>query len=101
MDASNINTIVALISAIIGGGLVKFIEVFVVARKGSQDYSAVIRDELRQSATSLQQEIRELDNKIVKLEQERDQWRDKYYSLVEKQIAEHGYLHELKDLNEP
>lgn len=84
MDISDINTVIALISAVVGGGLVKVIEVFIVARRGSIDYATVIREELRKNAQDLRDDIEDLDAKVVRLEKERDEWRDKYFSLRER-----------------
>lgn len=82
MDAVNVNTFIALASAILGGGVVKMVEVILVAKHGSRDYAATIREELRQAANDLKGDVVLLEGKIDGLQKERDEWKDKYYNLL-------------------
>lgn len=90
MDAPSINTIIALISALVGGGIVKMVEVFLVARHGAEDYAAVLREELRKDNQSLKADVVLLEKRITELEHDRDAWREKYYNIMERKIDDRG-----------
>ncbi len=86
MNIDNLNTVIAIISAILGGGAVKMLEVFITARRGTQDYATVIRDELRKNASELRMDIASLEERLEGVEKDRDSWRERYYGEREKHI---------------
>lgn len=88
VDIDNLNTIIAIVSAIVGGGAVKMIEVFLTARRGTQDYATVIRDELRKNASELRMDIAALEERLSSVEKDRDTWREKYYGERERHISD-------------
>lgn len=90
MDIDNINTVIAVMSAILGGGAVKMLEVFITARRSTQDYATVIRDELRKNASELRMDIDSLEERLDGTEKDRDAWREKYYGEREKHIGREG-----------
>jgi predicted nuclease with TOPRIM domain len=68
--------IIALLSAIFGGAGLKLLERFFSHADKAVDEAAAIRKELRDEATGMR--IR-----LDKLEAEIDDWRQKYYKMVE------------------
>lgn len=66
----------ALIGALLGGSGLKVIEHWLNKSKVKDDSATSFRKELREEVTSLREELR-------KAEKELDEWRDKYYALVD------------------
>lgn len=89
-DLSGLNGVsqawLALIGAILGGSGLKVIEHWLNKSKVQNDEATSYRKELRDEVTSLREELR-------KVEKELDEWRDKYYVLMDefsKFKREHG-----------
>lgn len=66
----------ALIGALLGGSGLKIIEHWLNKAKVKDDSATSFRKELRDEVTSLREELR-------KVEKELDEWRDKYYALMD------------------
>jgi len=67
---------VALIAALLGGSGLKVIEYWLNKSKVEQDSAAAFRNELRDEVKTLRDELR-------KAESELDQWKAKYYELMD------------------
>lgn len=66
----------ALIGAILGGSGLKFIEHWLSQSKVKDDSASKFRDELRNEVSSLREELRTTEKDL-------DEWKGKYYTLVE------------------
>lgn len=66
----------ALIGAILGGSGLKFIEHWLSRSKAKDDSASKFRDELRTEVSSLRDELRTTETDL-------DNWKQKYYTLVE------------------
>lgn len=66
----------ALIGALLGGSGLKFIEHWLSRPKVKDDAASAFRNELREEVKNLREELR-------KTEQELDEWRTKYYALMD------------------
>lgn len=66
----------ALIGALLGGSGLKFIEHWLSRSKTKDDSAAAFRKELREEVIALREELR-------KAEAELDDWRTKYFALLE------------------
>lgn len=66
----------ALIGAVLGGSGLKFIEHYLSRPKIKDDSATAFRNELREEVKNLREELR-------KTEKELDEWRAKYYALVD------------------
>lgn len=66
----------ALIGALLGGSGLKFIEHFLNKGKAKEDSATAMRTELREDLKATREEL-------DKAEQEADEWRGKYYLVVE------------------
>lgn len=68
--------VIALIGTVLGGVGLKVVEHLLGRRKLRDDTATQLRGELRT-------EVESLRNEIQKVELEVDQWREKYYTLLE------------------
>lgn len=66
----------ALIGAILGGSGLKFIEHYLSRPKIKDDSATAFRNELREEVKNLREELRKTENEL-------DDWRTKYYALVD------------------
>lgn len=66
----------ALIGALLGGSGLKFIEHWLSRPKVKEDVASSFRNELREEVKNLREELR-------KTETELDEWRAKYYALMD------------------
>jgi uncharacterized coiled-coil DUF342 family protein len=66
----------ALIGALLGGSGLKFIEYYLNRPKVKDDAATTFRNELREEVKNLREELR-------KTEAELDNWRQKYYALLD------------------
>jgi uncharacterized coiled-coil DUF342 family protein len=73
-DASN-PTILALIGTVMGGSGLKIVESFLSKRKTQNDEATAIRGELRTEVDNLRKLIKDTEAEV-------DEWRNKYYTLV-------------------
>lgn len=66
----------ALVGALLGGSGLKFIEHWLSRPKVKEDVASSFRNELREEVKNLRDELR-------KTEKELDEWRSKYYALMD------------------
>ena len=71
--------LIALIGTIFGGVGLKFLESFINRSKAKDDTATQIRKELRD-------EIRDMRAELNRLESDVDEWKGKYYTLLEQFI---------------
>jgi len=77
---NNMQTILtALLSALTGGGLLKFLEFWLTRSKQKTETDRSIRDELRASAEGLRREHDDLKKELKAVETELDAWKIKYW----------------------
>lgn len=69
----------ALIGAILGGSGLKFIEHWLSRSKQRDDSASKFRDELRAEVTNLRDDLRQTEKDL-------DDWKQKYYTLVEESM---------------
>ena len=74
--------VIGLIGAIFGGAGIKLIEAYVLPRAKQVDIATTIRDELRDEIKGYKQEVKDLRSEL-------DEWKTKYFSLLEI-IAKHN-----------
>lgn len=74
-DANN-PTILALIGTVMGGSGLKVVEYYLSKRKTKIDEASVIRTELRSEVDNLRKLMKETEAEV-------DEWRNKYYALVD------------------
>lgn len=74
---------IALIATIFGGGGLKIIEHFLGRHNTADVTAASMREELRKDGQSLKVETHNLREEIRAVERELDQWKEKYFTLVE------------------
>jgi uncharacterized protein YlxW (UPF0749 family) len=70
---------IALISTFVGGIGLRIAEKFLARGQVKQDAATALREELRKESTSLREEMR-----IV--EKELDQWKEKYFTLMQQYL---------------
>lgn len=97
-DWSTINAVIAIISAVIGGGVVKVLEVMMIAKNNSTALAADLRQEIQNLNHELKADAIILEKRIEELQHERDSWRDKYYNLVERGLSDRGAKGSLEEL---
>lgn len=73
-------TVVALISALLGGSGLKFIDYWLGRSKTKDDSALAFRNELRE-------EVANLRTQITTAEENEKQWRDKYYTVIEENLS--------------
>jgi hypothetical protein len=73
--------IVALISAITGGGLLKLADTWLNRAKQKSETAKQLRDEAREEASSLKNEVNYFKDKVKEKEREIDEWRTKYWDV--------------------
>lgn len=80
---------IALIGTLFGGVVLKFMEKFLARSGEKQDYATKIRDEIRKDLTQSKEEAR-------LLEKELDEWKMKYYLLLEENMKGNTELRNLR-----
>lgn len=81
-------TFIALMAAIGGGALVKLIEIFFIPKSTREDFAYKLREELRA-------DIKDIKQDKEKLEKESDEWKLKYYELLDKYSILNGKYNDL------
>lgn len=69
-------SVIALVSAVFGGAGLKAMEVWLTRGKTKDDTAAALRKELRE-------EVQGLRNELNNVEKELDEWKQKYYDLLD------------------
>lgn len=77
----NVDVIVALVSAITGGGLVRLLEVWLSKQKNKAEQDKLFRDELRSEGDALRARIKELKEELEAREKEVDEYKEKYWKI--------------------
>ena len=72
--------IIALLGTIFGGAGLEFIKRWLGKAKDKDDTATALRNELRGELTSLKQELAEVEKEL-------DDWKAKYYDVVEKYLT--------------
>ena len=72
--------IIALVGTIFGGAGLEFIKRWLGKAKERDDTATALRNELRGELTSIKQEL-------ANVEKELDEWKTKYYDVVEKYLT--------------
>lgn len=67
---------IALIGTVFGGAGLKLIENFLSRGQGKIDAATQLRDELRKESTALREEIKQVEKEL-------DQWKEKYFILLQ------------------
>jgi hypothetical protein len=75
------NIILAALSAITGGGLLKLADTMLNRAKLRNETAKQLRDEAREETTSLKTEINYYKDKIREKDKEIDDWRAKYWDI--------------------
>lgn len=70
-------TILALLAALGGGAIVKLIEIFFIPKTTREDFAYKLREELRADIKTIRDERDKLENEL-------DEWKAKYYDLLDK-----------------
>lgn len=83
MSADTTTAIIALIGATFGGGGLKLIEYFLTRGKDADETATQLRSELRQEATDLRAEMQKLKDENKLIQDDLDNWRQKYYDLLD------------------
>lgn len=73
----------ALIGALLGGSGLKVIEYWLNRTKTKDDTATQFRNELRGEVKNLREEVYRINEAKDKVEAEVDQWRMKYYELMD------------------
>lgn len=73
--------IVALMSAITGGGLIKFLESWLSRQKQKNEQDRAFRDELRSEAATLHKQLEDLKKELQETEKELDEFKEKYWKV--------------------
>ena len=76
-----VDIITALGAAGVGGGIIKFIEVWLSKSKAKVNQDRELREELRNSATDLRAEIDALKKELKETEKVLDHWREMYWKV--------------------
>lgn len=76
------DTVAALLYTAVGAVVVKVAEGFILPKRDKFDLAAQIRDELRDEIADTKQEVKDLRYEL-------DQWKLKYYTLLEI-VAQHN-----------
>lgn len=82
MDSALTEAWLALAGTVAGGSGLKFIEYILGRSKYRDTLAGTIRGELRADLSAAKAENAHLHERIEDLEDEVDEWRDKYYQLV-------------------
>lgn len=77
------NVIIAFISAVTGGGLLKVADTWLNRAKLKNETAKQLRDEAREEATSLKNEINYYKDRVREREKEIDDWRRQYWHIYE------------------
>lgn len=72
--------IIALLGTLFGGAGLEFIKRWLGKAKDKEDTATALRNELRGELTSLKQELAEVEKEL-------DEWKAKYYDVVEKYLT--------------
>lgn len=75
------NIIIAAVSAITGGGLLKVADTWLNRAKLKNETAKQLRDEAREEAISLKTEINYYKDQVREKEKEIDDWRSKYWDI--------------------
>jgi uncharacterized protein YlxW (UPF0749 family) len=75
------DVMVALLSAITGGGLIKFLESWLSRQKQKTEQSKMFRDELRTEAEGLRKQVDGLKTELKDTEKELDDFKKKYWKV--------------------
>lgn len=75
------NIIIAGVSAITGGGLLKIADTWLNRAKLKNETAKQLRDEAREEANSLKTEVNYYKDKVREKEKEIDEWRTKYWDI--------------------
>lgn len=88
---------IPLIAALGGGAVVKLIEIFFIPKASKEDFATKLRDELRTDIKSLRAEI-------TRLQTDLDEWKKKYYDIIDRYSILNGKYNDLllkyEDLSE-
>jgi hypothetical protein len=75
------NIVIAAVSAITGGGLLKVADTWLNRAKMRNETAKQLRDEAREEAAALKSEINFYKDKIREKDKEIDEWRTKYWEV--------------------
>lgn len=89
-------TILAIVSALLGGGGLKFIDFWLGRAKVKDDSAAAFRTELREEVKNLRGQILAAEVKAAAAEQKEGEWREKYFEALEEGVAVKAELAMLK-----
>lgn len=75
------DVLVALVSAITGGGLIKILESWLSRQKQKTEKDKQFRDELRGEAEGLRKQLENLKKELKDTEKELDDFKEKYWKI--------------------
>lgn len=75
------DVLVALVSALTGGGFIKIMENWLSRSKQKSEQDKLFRDELRAEAVGLRKQLEELKNELKQAEDELDEFKKKYWQV--------------------
>lgn len=73
--------IIAFVSAATGGGLLKVADTWLNRAKLKNEAAKQLRDEAKEEATSLKNEVNYFKDRVREKEKEIDEWRTKYWDI--------------------
>ena len=77
LDSTTLTAIISLLGAIFAGAGLKIVEHLLKKAKDKEDIASSLRTELRVELAALKKELSEAERAI-------DEWRDRYYDMIEK-----------------
>lgn len=75
------DVLVALVSALFGGGFIKIMEGWLSRSKQKSEQDKLFRDELRAEAEGLRKQLETLKNELKQAEDELDDFKKKYWQI--------------------
>jgi hypothetical protein len=94
-------TTTAIISALLTGGGLKFIDYWLGRAKVKDDSATTFRKELREEVANLRAQIVAAEVKVQAAEQKEGEWREKYFECLEDSVQIKAELALLKHDIEP
>lgn len=76
MDSGVVQSIIAVVVALFGGAGLKIVERWLSRGQVKEDYGLKLRTELREDLNRLRTQLEETETEL-------DQWREKYFTLLE------------------
>lgn len=95
-------TWIALIGTVLGGpAVLKMIEWIMGRGKNRQDAATAMREELRKESEALKLDAANLREEIRRVEKEMDEWKEKYFTLLQQYLEVKGQLMSTKEEDSP